>query len=83
MDAAFLESTVAPALIQGLAATVEFQPEDSVEFLGRFLLKYAENEERKAKVRQCLSSFRVLGVFVDVLVRNFACLTAESGASTT
>jgi hypothetical protein len=50
MDAAFLESTVAPALIQGLAATVEFQPEDSVEFLGRFLLKYAENEERKAKV---------------------------------
>lgn len=84
MDAAYLEKTVAAALVQALAATAEYQPEDrcvktgkrrlsvflfvmewccfylcllrglrsrSVDFLGRYLLKYAENEEKKALVR--------------------------------
>jgi hypothetical protein len=51
MDAAYLEATVSQALVSGLAATVEFQPEDSVDFLGKFLIKYAETLAAKAKVR--------------------------------
>ena len=53
MDAAYLESTVAAALVQGLASVVENQPEDSVEFLGKFLIKFADNELALAKVNEC------------------------------
>ena len=52
MDAAYLESTVAAALVQGLASVVENQPEDSVEFLGKFLIKFADNELALAKVNE-------------------------------
>ena len=63
MDAAYLEATVAAALVQGLAATVEFQPEDSVDFLGKYLLKLVETEELKAKVSVGIS----IGVFLPPL----------------
>ena len=50
MDAAYLEATVAKALVKGLACVVESQPDDSVEFLGKFLIKYADTEAALAKV---------------------------------
>ncbi len=51
MDAAYLEATVAQALVEGLAAVVESNPDDSVDFLGKFLVKYADNAIAIAKVR--------------------------------
>lgn len=51
MDAAYLRSNVSDALSQGLAATLVAQPDDPVEYLGRYLLKYVERKEAEEKVR--------------------------------
>jgi hypothetical protein len=39
-DSDFLKATVGDVLAKGVAATVEAQPEDPVEYLARYLLRY-------------------------------------------
>lgn len=39
-DSDFLKATVGDALAKGVAATVEAQPDDPVEYLARYLLRY-------------------------------------------
>jgi hypothetical protein len=55
-DAAYLEKAVASALVEGLSAVVQAQPQDSVDFLGQFLVKYADTQELLAKVRRAPGS---------------------------
>lgn len=43
MDAEYLKANVGDVLAAGLTAVVLDQPEDSVDYLGRWLLKYVEN----------------------------------------
>ena len=51
MDVEYLKQDVAAALEEGLAHVVKYQPDDSVEFLGQFLLKYVNNKKAEAQVR--------------------------------
>lgn len=51
MDAEYLQKNVGTALADGLAAVACSNPEDPVDFLGRFLLKVVENHQLMEKVR--------------------------------
>jgi hypothetical protein len=46
LDHEYLKETVCYPLTQALARLAAEQPEDPVEFLGNYLLKYVENESR-------------------------------------
>lgn len=50
MDVEYLKEHVAAALEEGLATVASYQPEDSVEFLGHYLLKYVQNQNLEAQV---------------------------------
>lgn len=52
MDAQYVKETVAPAIVEGLTAVVRSQPQDPVEYLGRFLVSYADHLEGVQKVRR-------------------------------
>mmetsp|Transcript_42788 Transcript_42788/g.134845 ORF Transcript_42788/g.134845 Transcript_42788/m.134845 type:complete len:414 (-) Transcript_42788:390-1631(-) len=47
-DAKYLQETVGPALTAGLASVASVQPEDPVDYLAHWLLKYLAVEEQKA-----------------------------------
>ncbi|KAJ0406536.1 hypothetical protein ATCC90586_003515 [Pythium insidiosum] len=54
-DQAYLRDTVSAPLTEAMAQLAIVQPQDPVEFLGQFLLKYVDNELRKqelAKLKQ-------------------------------
>ena len=51
MDVEYLKQDVAAALEEGLATVVKYQPDDQVEFLGQYLLKYVSNQRSEAQVR--------------------------------
>jgi len=52
LDAEYLQGSVGDALTAGLANVVIKKPQDSVEFLGRFLIAFADNEDRKETQNQ-------------------------------
>ena len=47
MDADYLQSTVGDALAEGMAKMTRVRPEDAIDFLGKFLLKFTEKKERE------------------------------------
>ena len=49
MDAEFLKKHVGTALAKGLAQVVVDQPEDGIDHLGKFLIQYADAQERAEK----------------------------------
>ena len=49
MDADFLKKHVGTALAKGLAQVVVDQPEDGIDHLGKFLIQYADAQERAEK----------------------------------
>eukprot|EP00287_Rhodomonas_sp_CCMP768_P032813 CAMPEP_0202856622 /NCGR_PEP_ID=MMETSP1389-20130828/92138_1 /ASSEMBLY_ACC=CAM_ASM_000865 /TAXON_ID=302021 /ORGANISM="Rhodomonas sp., Strain CCMP768" /LENGTH=328 /DNA_ID=CAMNT_0049535297 /DNA_START=1 /DNA_END=984 /DNA_ORIENTATION=+ len=51
-DAQYLQENVGHALTAGLASTAAAQPDDPVEYLANWLLKYLAVEEKKAKVKE-------------------------------
>lgn len=52
MDAAYLRKHVQGALSQALLAMAIQQPEDSVEFVGQYLLEYVRRDEEKRREEQ-------------------------------
>ena len=50
MDIEYLKKDVASALELGLSQVVKYQPEDSVEFLGQYLLSYVETQHAASRV---------------------------------
>ena len=44
MDAQYLKKNVNSALSEALSSLVSVQPEDSVEYIGNFLLQYVERQ---------------------------------------
>jgi hypothetical protein len=52
MASEYAESTVIPALRDGLVSVVKAQPGDPVDFLGNFLLCYAKSMEADLAVRR-------------------------------
>eukprot|EP00193_Tetraselmis_chui_P011158 CAMPEP_0177792642 /NCGR_PEP_ID=MMETSP0491_2-20121128/24637_1 /TAXON_ID=63592 /ORGANISM="Tetraselmis chuii, Strain PLY429" /LENGTH=560 /DNA_ID=CAMNT_0019315077 /DNA_START=19 /DNA_END=1698 /DNA_ORIENTATION=+ len=48
-DCGYLKETVGEALARGCAATVTAEPNDPVEYLGRWLLRYVQNAEIEGK----------------------------------
>lgn len=57
MDAEYVKGLVEEAVVEGLTAAVKQTPEDAVDFLGRFLLNYADHMDKRSKVR-CLCGGR-------------------------
>jgi hypothetical protein len=60
LDAIYLKENVGEALAQGLTAVLVAQPEDSVEYLGKWLIKFVESQEKQTKVtfileRECFA----------------------------
>eukprot|EP01138_Halocafeteria_seosinensis_P006331 gb/GECG01006472.1/.p1 GENE.gb/GECG01006472.1/~~gb/GECG01006472.1/.p1 ORF type:complete len:604 (+),score=175.96 gb/GECG01006472.1/:1-1812(+) len=51
MDAQFLEHTVKEALTEGLSSAVAARPEDPVDYLGHYLLQYANRIEAEEQLR--------------------------------
>lgn len=47
----FLNKTVATSLSEGLAHVARLQPEDAVDFLGKWLVRHADYLEQQEKVR--------------------------------
>jgi hypothetical protein len=45
MDAEYLKRTVGPALSQGMAEIVSRQPGDAIDYLGNFLIRYADAQQ--------------------------------------
>lgn len=64
MDAAYLRKHVQPALTEALLAMAVEQPEDSVEFVGRYLLELVQRDIRQVALAM-LSS-----VLIEQLSRN-------------
>lgn len=56
-DADYVQSVVGSALVEGLTAVVKAQPEDPVDYLGRFLVHYADHLEKQLKVCTMLPIF--------------------------
>lgn len=56
MDAQYVKDVVEGAVVEGLTAAVRQQPEDAVDFLGRFLMHYADHMEHRTKARACHAS---------------------------
>lgn len=52
MTDAYLEGVARKALTDGLIATARTQPEDPVDFLGRYLIHYADHLDAHAEVRR-------------------------------
>jgi hypothetical protein len=50
--AEYIKETVAPAVVEGLAAVARSSPEDPVDMLGRFLVHYADQLDAQERVRQ-------------------------------
>lgn len=50
MDAQYLKESVGPALAKGLAATSLARPQDPIEYLANWLIKYVENDTRDKQV---------------------------------
>lgn len=48
MDALYLKNNVYGALTEALASMAVALPEDKVEYLGKYLLKYVERKQAKA-----------------------------------
>eukprot|EP00750_Incisomonas_marina_P005719 INCI14099.2.p1 GENE.INCI14099.2~~INCI14099.2.p1 ORF type:complete len:3630 (-),score=727.81 INCI14099.2:1911-12800(-) len=48
MDAEYLKRTVGPALSKGMAEVVSRQPGDAIDYLGNFLIHYADAQEAAA-----------------------------------
>jgi len=64
MDAQYVKETVAPAIVEGLTAVVRSQPQDPVDFLGRFLVSYADHLEGIQKVSFVLiESINIIYIF--------------------
>ena len=51
-DAAYLQESVGPALTAGLASCASAQPEDPVDYLAHWLLKYLAVQEKKDKAAE-------------------------------
>ena len=51
-DAKYLQETVGPALTAGLASCASAQPDDPVDYLAHWLLKYLAVQEKKAQVSE-------------------------------
>eukprot|EP01112_Ceratiomyxa_fruticulosa_P001206 TRINITY_DN1120_c0_g1_i1.p1 TRINITY_DN1120_c0_g1~~TRINITY_DN1120_c0_g1_i1.p1 ORF type:complete len:338 (+),score=118.86 TRINITY_DN1120_c0_g1_i1:2-1015(+) len=51
-DVEYLKTAVGDALSKGIAATTVALPEDPVEYLGNWLLKYLENQKREGILKQ-------------------------------
>jgi hypothetical protein len=52
MDAQYVKETVGAAVIEGVTAVVRSAPEDPVDYLGRFLVHYANHLEATQNVRE-------------------------------
>ena len=50
-DAAYLKELVEEAIVAGLTESVKRQPEDPVDFMGKFLINYADHVGAQTKVR--------------------------------
>ena len=50
MENSYLQSTVGPALIEALAKASVAHPEDPIEYIAHYLLKYKANQEADVKV---------------------------------
>jgi hypothetical protein len=59
MDAKYLRENVNEALIEALASMAVSMPDDSVEYVGKYLIQYVERKALKAKV-----------VLVPILINN-------------
>jgi hypothetical protein len=51
MDADYLKATVGDALAAALTSLALKQPKDPVDFVGSYLIKYADHLEAEGKVR--------------------------------
>ena len=61
MDAEFLKQHVGSALAKGLAQVVVDRPEDAIDHLGKFLIKYADKQEREvANVQKKANMAKIL-----------------------
>ena len=56
-SAEYLNSTVSAALTEAFASAARIQPSDAVDYVGKFLLQYASNVDRKEQVRQRGSTY--------------------------
>lgn len=52
LDHAYLRSTVAAPLTEAMAQLAILQPEDPVEYLGNYLLKFVENELENQRMEE-------------------------------
>jgi len=52
MDAAFLKETVGAPLIEALTAMAVHQPHDAIEYIGNYLINYADRKEKELKVKE-------------------------------
>lgn len=68
MDVEYLKEHVAAALEEGLATVASYQPEDSVEFLGHYLLKYVQNQNLEAQVNKQPYSTHALSLSLSVSI---------------
>lgn len=50
MDVQYLKDNVGPVLTEALVQLAIDQPEDAVDFVGTFLLRYVENQKKDQKV---------------------------------
>ena len=57
MDAQYLKLNVNDAVVEALTSMAVSQPEDGVEYLGRYLLQYVERRQLQQKVSSCSSLF--------------------------
>jgi len=50
MDAKYLNSTVSDGLTQGFAALARLQPDDPIDYLGKWLIKHADSLAKSKEV---------------------------------
>jgi hypothetical protein len=50
MDAKYLNSTVSDGLTQGFAALARLQPDDPIDYLGKWLIKHADSVAKSKEV---------------------------------
>ena len=67
----YLKKYVGEALSEGMARVVAQQPADAVDFLGRFLVNYANVKEKELLVRNVYACFVKFYIDNDYV---FACL---------
>ena len=62
MDAEFLKQHVGTALAKGLAQVVVDRPEDAIDHLGKFLIQYADKQEKEiANKQKKVNMAKILG----------------------